>query len=91
MRHTVLPLSPLYRDAVYLALCQQGLCALLSLLMLDGGRLARVCGVVVAVFWASAALLMLSRPTAPGRAQLALLKWGFVPLFSLATALVQWI
>lgn len=89
MRHAALPLSPLYRHAVYLALCQQVFCALVSLLMLEGGRLARVCGVVVAVFWASAALLILSRPAAPGKAQLALIKWGFVPLFALAADLVQ--
>jgi hypothetical protein len=89
MRSTVLPLSDSYRRAINFALFQQVPCALLCLLMLDGGRMAKVCGVVMLGFWAAAALIMARRPNSPGPLDIAFLRWGFLPLFALAVALAQ--
>ncbi|QEH39196.1 hypothetical protein OJF2_78080 [Aquisphaera giovannonii] len=87
MQGTVLPLSDDYRGAVYVALLQQVPCALLCSLMLDGGRLARVCGIAVLGFWVAAALIMARRPTAPGRWDRPFLRWGFLPVLATTIAL----
>lgn len=84
MRHTVLPLSPLYSRCIYDSLLQQIVCAVLCLLLLDGGRIARVCGVSVIAYWAAAAALMAYRPTPPDPQGLAVLRWGFLPLLAFA-------
>jgi hypothetical protein len=89
MRSTVLPLSDSYRGAIHFALLQQVPCALLCLLLLDGGRTAKVCGVAMLGFWAAAAIIMARRPSSPGPGDITFLRWGFLPLFALALALAQ--
>ncbi|GIW88127.1 MAG: hypothetical protein KatS3mg108_2451 [Isosphaeraceae bacterium] len=89
MRSTVLPFSDTYREAIHFALLQQVPCALLCLLLLDGGRMAKVCGVAVLAFWAAAALIMARRPNSPGPGDIAFLRWGFLPLFALVVVLAQ--
>ncbi len=89
MRSTVLPLDSRYRGALYGALFQQVPCALLCLLMLDGGRMARICGIAMVGFWAVAAIIMVRRPSAPGAWDLRFLRWGFWPVFGLAVLMAQ--
>jgi hypothetical protein len=89
MRSTVLPLSSLYREAVFFTLRQQVPCALLCLLLLDGGRMAKVCGIAMLGFWSAAALIMARRPRSPGAHDVLFLRWGFLPLFALTASVAQ--
>ena len=89
MRSTVLSLPPLYREAVFFTLRQQVPCALLCLLTLDGGRMAKVCGIAMLGFWSAAALVMARRPRSPGAHDLTALRWGFLPLFVLTALLAH--
>jgi len=82
MQGTVVSLSTCYRGAVYFALLQQVPCGLLCVLLLDGGRTARVCGIAVLGFWAAAAVVMARRPESPRRSDLVFLRWGFFPLLA---------
>lgn len=84
MRSPVLPLSSLYREAAVFTLLQQIPCALLGLLLLDGGRMARVCGIAMIGYWAAAAYLMARWPGSPRPGDLAFLRWGFLPLLAAA-------
>lgn len=89
MRSTVLPLSSFYREAIFFTLRQQVPCALLCLLMLDGGHMARVCGIAMLGFWSAAAMFMARRPQSPSPHDLRFLRWGFLPLFAVTALLVQ--
>ena len=57
----------------------------LCLLMLDGGQLARVCGIALLAFWIVAAEIALRCPWLPTRGDLWYCRWRFVPC--LATAM----
>jgi hypothetical protein len=59
---------------------------LLCLLLLDGGRMARLCAATMLGFWAGAALIMARRPLTPGGRDMAFLRWGFLPLLAAALA-----
>jgi hypothetical protein len=89
----VLPLSDEYRRPIRVALYQQAVVAILCLLMLDGGQLAKLFGLVMIGFWTGAALIMFRRPVNPTEVDKLLIKYGFVPLFVAAMELVpllQW-
>ena len=87
MQSTVLPLSSRYREAIVFTLIQQVPCALLSLLMLDGGIMARICAITMLGFWAAVALVMVRRPLSPSSFDIMFLRWGFFPLYSLVFGL----
>ena len=89
MRSTTVPLSSLYREAVYFTLRQQVPPALLCLLLLDGGRTAKVCGIAMLGFWAGAVIIIGRRPTSPNPGDLVFLRWGFLPIFVLALVMAQ--
>ncbi|MFO0908303.1 MAG: hypothetical protein U0794_08075 [Isosphaeraceae bacterium] len=89
MRGTVLPLSDSYRGALHFTLAQQVPLAMICLLLLDGGRMSRVCAIAMFGFWAAAALILARRPHTPAAGDLAFLRWGFVPLLALGIALSQ--
>src|SRR4051794_21374872 len=80
-------LSAEYREPVRFTLLQQVPVAVLCLLMLDGGRMARVCGIAMVGFWCGVFLLWLRRPRQPTRTDLAFLRWGFFPIFAASLAL----
>ncbi|MDZ4688981.1 MAG: hypothetical protein SH850_28225 [Planctomycetaceae bacterium] len=77
-------LSPRYRDAVQAALALQLPIALLCLLMLDFGQLARICGMAMLAFWCVAAWVAATRPWTPSRGDLIYCRWGFVACFAFA-------
>jgi hypothetical protein len=87
MQSTVLPLSSRYREAIVFTLIQQVPCALLSLLMLDGGVMARICAITMLGFWAAVVLMMVRRPLSPSSFDIMFLRWGFFPLYSLVLGL----
>lgn len=81
MRGLVLNVSTAYRDAIRISLIQQVPCALLCLLLLDGGRTARICAASMLGYWVGVALVMVRRANDPSRLDLAVIRWGYVPLF----------
>ncbi len=83
MRGSTLTLSVQYRDVIRFALYQQVPWAILCTLLLDGGRVARICGVAMLGFWAGVALIMARRPVLPTRWDLRYVRWGFWPVFAL--------
>ena len=51
--------------------------------MLDGGQLAKVCGVAMAAHWLGVTLIMSRRPLMPTIADLIYLRWAFLPIFAI--------
>ncbi len=86
-----LPISPSYRRPVFEAVGLQVLLGMLSLLILDGGTTARICGIALVAFWSGAALLIWRRPQSPTRTDIALLRFGYLPAVVSAFFLVQFI
>jgi len=87
MQSTVLPVADRYREAICFSLMQQVPFALLSLLTLDGGIMARICGIAMLGFWAALALMMVRRPLSPSAFDIMFLRWGFFPLYGLVFGL----
>jgi hypothetical protein len=74
---TTLPLSDAYRAAIRTSIILQLPIALLMLLMLDGGFLAKIDGYATAGFWIGVAIVLLRRPGHPHRTDLFYIRWGF--------------
>lgn len=60
--------------------------ALLSLLMLDGGRMSRACGFAIAMFWIAVLFLLLKRRFKLERSHIRFIRLGFL-LFWLVAVL----
>jgi hypothetical protein len=75
-----LPISANYRRPVFEAIGLQVLLGFLSLLILDGGTTARICGIALVAFWGGAAVLLWRRPQSPTRVDIQLLRFGYLPL-----------
>lgn len=88
MTHS-LPISPSYRRPVFEAVGLQVLIGFLSLLILDGGTTARICGIALVAFWGGAAVLIWRRPQSPTRTDIELLRFGYLPLVVIAFLLVH--
>jgi len=86
-----LPISPSYRKPVFEAAGLQVLLGFLSLLILDGGTTARICGIALVAFWGGAAVLISRRPHSPTRTDIELLRFGYLPLAVIAFLLVHFI
>jgi hypothetical protein len=77
-------ISPHYRSAAGRALRVQIPLAIVSALMLDGGRIARCCAAALLGFWIVALVIAFRRPWAPTQFDLWLWRWGFLPCFIIA-------
>ncbi len=86
-----LPISPSYRKPIFEALVLQGVLGLLSLLILDGGTTARICGIALVAFWGGATVMIWRRPLAPTKTDIELLRFGYLPLVVMAFFLVHFI
>lgn len=69
-------LASAYRKGFQLALVEQMLVLGLSALVLDGGRLFRVCGIATLVYWTVAMLIVGRRPASPTSFDLVLIRYG---------------
>jgi len=88
---TTLPISASYRRAIFDALVLQVVLGALSMMLLDGGRVAHTRGIAVLAFWSGAALVIIRRPTAPMPTDLFLIRFGFLPLLIVTFALAEWV
>jgi hypothetical protein len=89
MRDRVLALSPRYREAIRFSLIQQLPWSLICALILDGGRMARICAISLIAYWTLALVMMSRRPFTPDSRDMAFLRWGFLPLFAVAAILAH--
>jgi hypothetical protein len=90
MDNSTVVLSPAYREATSLALLIQIPIAIICMSVLDGGALARVCGIAMLAFWIVAAEVAVRRPWSPTKADLWYWRWGFLPCLALAIFLWSW-
>jgi hypothetical protein len=79
-------LSQNYDPVIKSAVAQQILFAVLAILTLDGGQTARNLACCIAAFWLAVAMIAIRRPSMPTAADLAIIKWGSLPLTILAYA-----
>ena len=86
---TSLRISQSYRRPVFEAVGVQVLLGVLGLLNLDGGTTARICGIALIAFWAGAVVLVLRRPLSPTRMDIALIRFGYLPLLVVAFFLIH--
>lgn len=85
------PISPLYRRAVFTALIVQFFAGLLSAMALDMGVMMKACGLALVPFWTGASILIFRRPQSPTKADIALVRFGFIPVFILMWAIGCWV
>jgi hypothetical protein len=86
-----LPISKDYDSPIFDAVAIQIVLGLLSLLILDGGTVARICGITLVAFWSGVTVLIYRRPLLPSRVDLQVIRFGYLPVVVVAFFLVQWI
>ena len=86
-----LPISSRYRTPIFEAVALQAIIGILSLLILDGGDIARVCGIALIAFWGGVTVLIYRRPKSPSKIDLQLIRFGYLPLVVIAGFLVHFI
>ena len=78
------------RSAVFFSLLAvQVPCALLALLVLDGGRTARECAVAIFAFWAFVACMLTTRRGPIQPRHILFIRWGFLPVMALILGLTS--
>jgi hypothetical protein len=83
-----LPITPRYRKPIYEGLLLQFLVGLLSLMILDMGECARICGISLVAFWCGAAVLIWRKPWNPSKLDLSLIRIGYLFAVAIAQVLV---
>jgi len=86
-----LPISKQYDSPIFEAVALQIVLGLLSLLILDGGTVARICGIALVAFWSGVTVLIYRRPVCPSEVDLQFIRFGYLPVVVVAFFLVQWI
>jgi hypothetical protein len=86
-----LPISRKYRTPIFEAVGLQLLIGFLSLLILDGGTTARICGIALIGFWGGIAVLIWRHPWTPTRMDILILRFGYLPVVFIAYFLVPFI
>jgi hypothetical protein len=90
LRHR-LPISESYDSAIFEAVSIQIVLGLVSLMILDGGTIARICGIALVAFWSGVAVLIFRHPASPSMMYLQVIRFGYFPVVVIAFLLVQWI
>jgi hypothetical protein len=86
-----IPISDAYRRPIFEAVGLQSLIGLLSLMILDGGETAQICGAALLAFWGGAAVLIWRRPQTPSRIDIQLLRFGYLPLVVSAGGMIHFV
>jgi hypothetical protein len=84
-----LPFSPSYRKPVFEAVALQALLGILSLMILDGGDCAHICGAALVAFWGGATVLIWRHPHSPTKTDLELVRFGYLPVLVIAFAVIH--
>ena len=80
-----------YKSAFKVALLIQGVLAVLTLLVLDYGQMHRAFWVSFLCQWAMVIIILLRRPMNPTRLDLAIVRYGVVPIFILIVNAGPWL
>ena len=83
MNH-VLPISSLYREPIFEGLTLQALLGCISLLLLDGGNSARICGIALLAFWGGATVLIWRHPHTPTKKDIEFVRHGYALVLVIA-------
>lgn len=83
-----LPISTKYDSPIFEAVSLQIVLSLLSLLVLDGGRVAQVFGIALVAFWGGATVLIWRHAKSPSRVDLQVIRFGYFPVLLMAFFLV---
>jgi hypothetical protein len=86
-----LPISDRYDSPIFEAVAIQVILSLLSLLILDGGAVAQICGIALVAFWGGAAVLIWRHPQSPSRLDLSLIRIGYLPVVAITLFLAYWV
>ncbi|MEI8289428.1 MAG: hypothetical protein WCH99_08130 [Verrucomicrobiota bacterium] len=86
-----LPISPKYDSPIFEAVAIQLVLGILSALILDGGTVARICGIALVAFWGGAVVMIWRHPQSPTKVDIELIRFGFLPVAVLAFFLVHFI
>ena len=88
------PVSIEYVDAIRRSLWQQVLLIVFCALLLDGGRILRVCLTSTLCYWLLGLIVLIRserfNARVPDRDGLLFLRWGYLPLFGLFLVLNQY-
>jgi hypothetical protein len=85
------PISRAYRRPIFEALVLQVIFGVLSMMALDGGRIAHTTGIALLAFWVGATLIIFRRPTTPTPIDLLLVRFGFLPLLVLSFTVAEYV
>jgi hypothetical protein len=83
--------SEKYHSAVWTAFVTSAILAVLAALVLDGGEIARLTAIALAVFWSTVVLIMVRRPQNPTQFDLVLIRSGCLPLIVGFEIAVCWV
>jgi len=83
--------SPKYNTAFRTALILQGIFAVLTALILDFGQTHRAFWVAFLCQWALVWIILFRRPMNPTRLELAIVRFGIVPILFLVVGLGPWL
>jgi len=84
-----LSLSPHYRKAIFSAVALQVIIGFLSLMILDGGACAQICGVALLAFWGGVMVLIWRHPQSPTYTDLQLIRFGYLPVVVIAFIVIH--
>jgi hypothetical protein len=84
-----IPISQSYRKPIFEAVVLQVIVGILSLMILDGGDCARICGAALLAFWGGAVVLIWRRPVTPTKTDLELIRFGYLPVMIIAFVIIQ--
>jgi hypothetical protein len=83
--------SPQYNTALKTALLLQAVIAVLTALALDLGQMQRAFWVAFLCQWAMVWIILLRRPSRPTRLDLAIVRYGIVPLLIIVVITGPWL
>ncbi|MFA6546993.1 MAG: hypothetical protein WCS99_21430 [Limisphaerales bacterium] len=82
-------IAPTMMSAMFSAFMQQGVIMALAVMILDGGAVAQSCFYAFAAFWAGVAVILWRRAATPTKADLVLVRGGFIVLCVLSYFLIH--
>ena len=88
MRYS-LPISPHYRKAIFEAVGLQVIIGFLSLMILDGGDCAHICGAAILAFWGGVTVLIWRHPQSPTYTDIRLIRFGYLAVVVIAFTVVH--
>jgi len=86
-----IPISDNYRRPIIEALALQVVVGVISMMILDGGETAQVCGAALLAFWGGAAVLIWRHPQTPSKVDLSLLRVGYLPVVVIAGVIIHFV